>query len=86
MIQYLNRNFWIEGNDQNSNCPLTKNEISHKLRLALGRGINKQMLEKEMSESGRNSKIILGSESSDDENDDDEDKPAAQQFPVRVLK
>ena len=43
----MNRRFWIEGNDQNSNCALTKNEISHKLRLAVGRGINKSMLEKE---------------------------------------
>ena len=78
----MNRRFWIEGNDQNSNCALTKNEISHKLRLAVGRGINKSMLEKEHSETGRNAKIVLGNESSDEEADEDVDQPAAQQFPV----
>ena len=78
----MNRRFWIEGNDQNSNCALTKNEISHKLRLAVGRGINKSMLEKELSETGRNAKIVLGNESSDEEADEDVDQPAAQQFPV----
>ena len=81
-FKYLNRRFWIEGNDQNSNCALTKNEISHKLRLAVGRGINKSMLEKELSETGRNAKIVLGNESSDEEADEDVDQPAAQQFPV----
>ena len=61
---------------------MTKNEISHKLRLAVGRGINKSMLEKETSETGRNAKIVLGNESSDEEADEDVDQPAAQQFPV----
>ena len=66
-FQYLNKNFWIEGTDQNSNCALTKNEISHKLRLASHRGLNKNMLEKEMNETGRNAKIIIGPQSSDEE-------------------
>lgn len=66
-FQYLNKNFWIEGTDQNSNCALTKNEISHKLRLASHRGLNKNMLEKEMNETGRNAKIIIGPQSSDED-------------------
>ena len=72
----MNKNFWIEGTDQNSNCSLTKNEISHKLRLALNRGVSKSMLEKETNETGRHSKIIIGPQSSDEEADDEEEQSA----------
>ena len=62
-------------------CALTKNDISHKLRLAMNRGISKSMLEKELNESGRNQKLVCGPESSDEESEASENPPA-QPLPV----